>query len=644
MRKAIALLFLPVISCSTNSHPTAGLDARDVATAYADSGIPVLPTTDMAPTAVADGVSDVGKMDLPAFDVALVAPTDGALADVSDSPLANPGSDGPSARDVRADGPVPDVTLGSDAAADGRSGICSANSLICDAGCFARDDPRTCGSCSNDCTKLPNISIKSLTCTSGKCGYQCAFPYGDCFSDGRGCTVNLAQYTYCGSCQTLCTGATPTCAPTADFQGYACAADCPAWAPTRCSYACANTATEVRNCGACGKVCPTNVDHGAGACVNGSCAILCDPGYDVCNNNCANFQSDDHNCGGCGATFACDSVHACRAGVCACKNTCDGICVDFQSDPNNCGACGHGCLGAACVEGWCAPITLASGEGDYGPVAVDATNVYWGNLPDGTLRKQSIAGGPTEVAASGVWGPFDMAIDSQNVYYTFRTGTSSVRSVALAGGSTFTILATASDFLGVAVYGGFVYWTRPVDDTRGGGVYKWPTDGSIPDAGAGTLVSAQYYPFRLTVTSTGIFFLKYASGYDTVMMIPLSGGTPVTLAKIANNSSDGWDIAADTTDVFWTMRSAALVLKVSQSGGSMVTLASGQGTGYALAVDDTDVYFGAYRGSIRRVPKAGGDVTVLVNSLQGDVQDIAVDGRAVYWSNRGAKAVMKVAK
>jgi hypothetical protein len=197
--------------------------------------------------------------------------------------------------------------------------------------------------------------------------------------------------------------------------------------------------------------------------------------------------------------------------------------------------------------------------------------------------------------------------------------------------------------MGVAVYGGFVYWTKPVDDSRGGGVYKWPTDGSTPDAGVGTLVSAQYNPFRLTVTSTGIFFLKYAGGYDTVMMIPLSGGTPVTLAKIANNLSDGWDIAADTTDVYWTMRSAS-VLKVSQAGGPIVTLASGQGTGYALAVDDTDVYFGAYRGSIRRVPKAGGDVTVLVNSLRGDVQDIAVDSRAVYWSNEGAQAIMKVAK
>ncbi len=664
MRKTIALLFLPVIACSTSTHPGAGFDARDVAADQADSGMvpgsevganplpdgeagdgaSVLPTTDAAPTAGADGAFDVGKMDVPTADVALAGSTDGTLADASDGSIASPGSDGPSGPDARPDGPVADAPLGSDAAADTRSGICSSNSLICDAGCFARDDPRTCGSCSNDCTKLPNISLKGLTCAAGKCVYECAFPYGDCFNEGQGCSFNLAQYNFCGSCNTFCTGATATCAPTSDFQGYACSDGCPAWAPTECSYACANTATEVRNCGACGKTCPNNFDHGAGACVNGTCTILCDPGYDVCNGNCANFQSDDHNCGGCGSSFACDSVHTCRAGTCACKNACDGTCVDFQSDSSNCGACGHGCLGAACVDGWCDPITLASGEGDYGPVAVDETNVYWGNLPDGTLRKQPTAGGPTEIAGSGVFGPFALAIDSQNAYFTTRSPGGSVKRVSLAGGGTSTTLASGGDYMGVAVYGGFVYWTKPVDDTRGGGVYEWPTDGSTPDAGVGTLVSAQYNPYRLTVTSTGIFFLKYAGGYDTVMMIPLSGGTPVTLAKLANNLSDGWAIAADTTNVYWTMLRSGLVLEVSQSGGAMVTLASGQSGGYALAVDDTDVYFGAYRGSIRRVPKAGGDVTVLVNSLQGDVQDIAVDSRAVYWSNGGAKAVMKVAK
>src|SRR5436309_967588 len=76
------------------------------------------------------------------------------------------------------------------------------------------------------------------------------------------------------------------------------------------------------------------------------------------------------------------------------------------SDPNNCGACGHSCLGGACTAGKCAPILLASGQGDSasgvpwypytndigdpleGPdrIAVDESHAYWLNLRGEVMR------------------------------------------------------------------------------------------------------------------------------------------------------------------------------------------------------------------------------------------------------------------
>src|SRR5690349_9900576 len=70
------------------------------------------------------------------------------------------------------------------------------------------------------------------------------------------------------------------------------------------------------------------------------------------------------------------------------------------SDANNCGLCKHSCLGGSCVAGKCAPVLLASGQGDsvsgvpWFPyltdagdplqgadrIAVDSTHVYWLNL------------------------------------------------------------------------------------------------------------------------------------------------------------------------------------------------------------------------------------------------------------------------
>lgn len=98
---------------------------------------------------------------------------------------------------------------------------------------------------------------------------------------------------------------------------------------------CTNTATDVANCGGCGKAC-------GGTCTDGVC---CPSGTTNCSGSCVNLQSDPENCLTCG--HACGSGLVCEGGTCikdCVSNTrCGNSCVDLQTDPNNCQACGTRC-------------------------------------------------------------------------------------------------------------------------------------------------------------------------------------------------------------------------------------------------------------------------------------------------------------
>jgi len=90
---------------------------------------------------------------------------------------------------------------------------------------------------------------------------------------------------------------------------------------TQCAKGCFDLQRDPKNCGSCGKSCPSTASGTAGVCVAGKCYEQCPRAGDkVCNGTCVDLQSDGDNCGicgqSCGASEAC-TIPVCKAGTCA---------------------------------------------------------------------------------------------------------------------------------------------------------------------------------------------------------------------------------------------------------------------------------------------------------------------------------------
>ncbi|MFZ5439317.1 MAG: MopE-related protein [Myxococcota bacterium] len=321
------------------------------------------------------------------------------------------------------------------------SGRANCNNVYLD-GCEVNTntDLANCGGCGTVCT----AANATPRCVAGACGIlSCNAGFADCNNQvGDGCEVNTtSSVMHCGGCNQQCApaNASPVCTAGACGIG----ACLPGWfnlnglVSDGCEYACTVTnggvelcdgldnncngaidegftlATDVNNCGACGRVCAAaNVT--VPRCTAGTCNVQqCANGFVDCDglftNGCeVNTNTSTTNCGGCGVLCApANSSPVCTGGACgigaclpgyvnlngnvadgceyACTvsnggvESCDGVdnncngTIDegftLATDVNNCGTCGRVCSGAnvsvpRCTAGTCTVQQCATGFSD----------------------------------------------------------------------------------------------------------------------------------------------------------------------------------------------------------------------------------------------------------------------------------------
>jgi hypothetical protein len=301
-----------------------------------------------------------------------------------------------------------DCQAGEFCAVSGTTYVCTTtcsdpNTLCGGTACVNTDNtPQYCGSCTNDCTELENVS--SAGCLSGACFIaDCTTNRENCNGMvGDGCETNItSSATHCGECGNNCNMkpqvATATCGGgvcnvTMCNGGFA---DCDMTGGNGCEV---NTRTNENHCGTCGKVCDSldgvnaaNVNCQSGLCTSTSgsgTTAGCSAGFGNCDNNlhsngCETPLDTATDCGTCGnacpalagATAMCSSgecVYMCTGAGTLCGTDGDRVCANVNTDEDHCGACDKSCSELANVDESSVECRGGACSSTAGPGPVDA--------------------------------------------------------------------------------------------------------------------------------------------------------------------------------------------------------------------------------------------------------------------------------
>jgi hypothetical protein len=269
------------------------------------------------------------------------------------------------------------------------------------------------------------------------------------------------------------------------------------------------------------------------------------------------------------------------------------------------------------------PSTLAPDAGTSGVEIPDGGGDA--TTPDsqvGPMGALDASGGDSSGASTRDAGGGDSGSgDSQGGCATTCTGT-------CAGDQCLLVLADASDPVNEFALGGsVVYLTASSGNDT---VLSVPVNGGT----ISTFASGQYNPNSIAVEGANVYW----ANSSTLVSMPQDGGAITTLASGQNP----WAIAVDQTSIYWTDNTDGVVLKAPAGvAGPISTLASGNDTNsaYGIAVDDKSVYWtndilNTVVGAVMSVPLDGG-AHVTLAAGQSSPSAVAVDSTRVYWTNNG---------
>jgi len=286
------------------------------------------------------------------------------------------------------------------------------------------------------------------------------------------------------------------------------------------------------------------------------------------------------------------------------------------------------------------PVALVSGA-NLGPLATDATYVYWLDSTHGQVMRCPIAGcpsGPTVFYSqpgydqgSG-WGIGGIAAQSDSIYFAMNQTADGMLIQCPSsdcGSPIYIVKGTTGSggIFGVTADSSHVYFAM------GAGLFECPLQGgcSIPSPSTSLVASGvSAHMGGIAVASGRVYFAANAANPVGECSATGCGGVPV-LINLSGSPAVG--IAANATAVYWTDETGSQVLESlwpanSWDGVFVLSPATQQ-----IVADDNAVYFGSKQsgGAIYSCPVTGcGNAPTLVAGNLGNVGALAIDPYLVY--------------
>ncbi len=229
-------------------------------------------------------------------------------------------------------------------------------------------------------------------------------------------------------------------------------------------------------------------------------------------------------------------------------------------------------------------VALGSGDRLSG-IAVANGSVYWvagtSDASSGAIMEIPVGGGAMTTLASMSGDPAHIAADSSCIYWSeIMAGT--VMKVPITGGEATTIALAETPFW-IALGETDVFW-------MGQGVMKAPKAGGTATA----LTPSSFLtllPAGLAVDATNVYFTSGSPGsMSAVSTVFVQGGAITPITSGAQSSIPG-PIAIDDTRAYWADDGSNAVYAVPLSGGTPTTLAIDQNNVVAITVDGSAVYW-----------------------------------------------------